>query len=373
VHVLDRARSARFVDTRTLAIGTGAGERRLSVERFILCASGRARRLACPGAEHALTHGDIWSLPSLPASVAIVGAAATGCQLASVFAAFGARVHLLEVAPRILAAEDELVSREVAAAFARRGIAIATGIGGVERIEQGEGGLRLRYAQGGPRSLSVEAVVSAIGWDGNADELNLAAAGVETTRSYVAVDDALRTSAPHIFAAGDLTGRMMLVQGAVHEGVLAAENAVLGAARSAAHGVVSHGGFTDPEYGAVGPTEARARAAGDCVAATVPYDDLDRGVIDGQTAGACKLLVSRASRRVLGAHIVGEQAVEVVQVVAAAVRAGQRVEDLTDFEFAYPTYTAIVGIAARRIARALGPAGAERPRGAEWEQASAGR
>ncbi len=108
--------------------------------------------------------------------------------------------------------------------------------------------------------------------------------------------------------------------------------------------------------------------------AVVPYADLDRGVIDGHAGGLCKLLVSRSTRHVLGAHIVGEQAVEIVQVVATAMRAGMRVEQLADLELAYPTFTAIVGLAARRIVRELGlvPVSAGRrenegPRAAEWE------
>jgi pyruvate/2-oxoglutarate dehydrogenase complex dihydrolipoamide dehydrogenase (E3) component len=87
--------------------------------------------------------------------------------------------------------------------------------------------------------------------------------------------------------------------------------------------------------------------------AVVPYADLDRGVIDGHPEGSCKLVASRSSRRVLGAHIVGEQAVEIVQLVAAAMAAGMRVEQLADLELAYPTFTAIVGLAARRLVRDL--------------------
>ena len=222
VRVFDRAGAARFVDAHTLALGGGGGTT-VRGEKLILCPGGRARRLAVPGGERALTHSDVWGLRALPASVAVVGAAATGCQLASVFAAFGARVQLLDAAPRILGTEDEIVSRGVAAAFARRGIAVVAGIDRVERIEPADGGLRLVYAQGGEaRSLAVGAVVAAVGWVGNLEDLNLAAAGVASERGYVTTDDTLRTSAPHVFAAGDLTGRLMLVQGATHEGALAA-------------------------------------------------------------------------------------------------------------------------------------------------------
>jgi len=373
VRVFERAGEARFVDPHTLALDGG---QELRGEKFVLCAGGHARRMDFPGGEHALTHSDVWTMEHLPSSVVVVGAAATGCQLASVFAAFGSRVRLLDVAPRILGGEDEAVSRGVAEAFGRRGIEILTGIGGIDRIEKEGGKLRLFYTQeNGARALDTEAVVLAVGWPGNVGSLNLDAAGVRTERGYVTVDDALRTSAPHVFAAGDVTGRMMLVQSATYEGALAAENAALGTGRGYRHAIVPHGGFTDPEYAGVGLTERQARdevGDADCAVIVVPYADLDRGVIDGRPEGSCKLVVSRSSRRVLGAHIVGEQAVEVVQLAAAAMRAGMPVEQLADLELAYPTFTAIVGLAARHIVRDLDPASSGRRASgrsgaAEWE------
>jgi pyruvate/2-oxoglutarate dehydrogenase complex dihydrolipoamide dehydrogenase (E3) component len=373
VRVFDRVGTAGFLDENTLTLDGGE---RLQGEKFILCNGGHARRIPFPGNEHALTHSDIWAMKKVPRSVAVVGGAATGCQLASIFAAFGARVWLLDVAPRILAAEDEAVSDGVAEAFGRRGIEIITRIGGIEGIEKRDGHLRLYYGENGKaHTLDTEAAVLAVGWSGNVEGLNLEAAGVETERGYVRVDDALRTSAPHVFAAGDITGRMMLVQSATHEGNLAAEQAVLGGEHSNRHEIVPHGGFTDPEYASVGLTERGARGEGyDCVVATVPYANLDRSVIDGYTEGFCKLVVDSNSRRILGAHIVGEQAVEVVQIMATAMRAEMPVERLADVEFAYPTFTAIVGLAARRILRALGLVAVsprwgipERTLGAEWE------
>jgi dihydrolipoamide dehydrogenase len=195
----------------------------------------------------------------------------------------------------------------------------------------------------------------AIGWPGNADTLNLEAANVASERGYVVVDDYLRTSAPHIFAAGDMNGRMMLVQSASYEAGIAAENAVLGVGQPHAHQIVPHGNFTDPEYASVGLTEEQARdVEGGYVVSVVPYADLDRAVIDDRTAGFCKLIASRDTHRILGAHIVGEQALEVIQLVAAGMTADMWVEQLAELELAYPTYTAIVGLAARQLVRQLG-------------------
>ena len=195
--------------------------------------------------------------------------------------------------------------------------------------------------------------------------LNLEAAGVRTDRRYVWTDDYFRTSAPHIFAAGDITGRVMLVQTAATAARLAAENAVLGAGQQQdpAAKIVPHGGFTEPEYASVGPTEEQARREQDSVVATIPYADLDRAVIDGRTEGFCKLIVSRETHRLLAAHVVGEQAVEIVHVVAAGMAADMWVEQLAELQIAYPTYTAILGLAARRIVKELGVM----PLSAEWQ------
>src|ERR671919_3194910 len=178
VHVFDGVGDARFLDSHTLALGNGSS---VQSEKFILCVGGHARRIPLPGSEHALTHSDVWTMKGLPESVAVIGGAATGCQLASVFAAFGSRVTLLEVSPRLLAAEDEAVSEGVTEAFGRRGIEIVTGIGGVEKVERENGRLHLFYTENEEtHALAAETVMFAVGWSGNVEGLNLEAVGVET-------------------------------------------------------------------------------------------------------------------------------------------------------------------------------------------------
>jgi pyruvate/2-oxoglutarate dehydrogenase complex dihydrolipoamide dehydrogenase (E3) component len=390
VTVYAEAGATHFIDEHTLALGDG---RLLQADRAILSVGGHARRINFPGSELALTHSDIWSLRDVPRSIAIVGGAATGCQLATIFSAFGTRVYLLETSARIQAREDEAVSQALAESFKTRGIEIITNIGGVDQIEpldapaetmkRPDAGAALRLwftQQGQTRPLEVDAVLLSVGWVGNIDDLNLAAVNVKTERGYVVVDDCFRTSNPNIFAAGDVTGRMMLVQSGQYEGRMAAENAVLGPGQPYKHLIVPHGGFTDPEYASVGLTEALARAAEpDCVVATVSYGDLDRAIIDDLTEGMCKLIVSQETHRILGAHVVGEQAVEAIQLIAAGMASGMWVEQLAELELAYPTYTSILGLAARRVAqqlgvmalapewRSLGVAGAPL---AEWERAA---
>jgi pyruvate/2-oxoglutarate dehydrogenase complex dihydrolipoamide dehydrogenase (E3) component len=194
-----------------------AGGMTFEAEKFILCAGGYARRLTFPGSDLAQTHSDVWSLDKLPKSVAIVGGAATGCQLASVLAAFGSNVWLFEIAPHLLSMEDSLISETIGETFSQRGIEIITGIGGVEKIEESDQGLILWYKlQDQVKQVTVDAVIMATGWPGNADSLNLEAAGVHNERGYVLVDEYLRSSASHIFAAGDITGRIPWRRPAIH-------------------------------------------------------------------------------------------------------------------------------------------------------------
>jgi pyruvate/2-oxoglutarate dehydrogenase complex dihydrolipoamide dehydrogenase (E3) component len=355
IAVYDKAGDAQFVDPHRIRLANG---RELTGRKFLIAVGGHARRPAFPGSEHALLHSDVWGLKRLPASVVMVGGGATGCQLASILAAFGCRVSLLEMAPRILAAEDALVSEAVTAEFVKRGIEVITQIGGIDRLEKPDANrddliLVLRDATGAERRLAADAVILSVGWPGNLDRLNLAAAQVAVNGSYVQVDDSLRTSQPHIYAAGDITGRMMLVQTAGHQARLAVENALAGSALVDDKRVVPHGGFTDPEYASVGLTEEKARQTTPCAVATVPYADLDRAVIDDQPEGFCKLIVHRDTRLLIGAHVVGEQAVEVVQIVATAMAAQMPIEALAVMEFAYPTYAAVIGLAARQLAREL--------------------
>jgi pyruvate/2-oxoglutarate dehydrogenase complex dihydrolipoamide dehydrogenase (E3) component len=363
--------AARFVGPNLLS----AGQETISARRVILACGGHARRLGIPGSELALTHSDVWGMRRLPHSMAIVGAAATGVQLASIFAAFGTAVTLLEVAPRIIPGEDADISSALASGLTANGVRVLTGIRSVEEIRSHGRGLALRYRdEGDAHDLEVDAVILAVGWPGNIEEIGLDAVGVRTERGYVLVDDELRTSVPHVWAAGDVTGRMMLVQSATHEGRVAAENALGSTRRALPQTIVAHGGFTDPEYGSIGVSEAAARG-GEVVVGRVAYADLDRAVIDRRTEGFCKLVVSRATRQVIGAHVVGEQAVEVVQIAAAAMAAGMPVQRLAEVEFAYPTFTSIVGLAARQVVHAL-RLGSDaddweamgRPRQSEWER-----
>src|SRR5690606_27339899 len=158
----------------------------------------------------------------------------------------------------------------------------------------------------------------------------------------------------------------------------AVENALGHGQHKAQHKLVPHGGFTDPEYGSVGVTEQQMSSE-QAATVVVPYADMDRAVIDGLPVGFCKLIVDRGTRQIIGAHVVGEQAVEVVQMITAGMAGNLRIEQYADLEFAYPTFAAIVGLAARQLARELGvlevapewlALGQIDKRGSEWERSS---
>ncbi len=376
ITVYSPAGNARFIDAHTLQT---ANRGEVRGKNFILCVGGHARQLPFPGAEYALTSSTVWDLKHAPQSVAIIGGGATGCQFASVFEDFGASVTILDIAPRILLTEDIDVSKEINRQFQQRGIRIETGIHSVERIERknGQSVVLYRDSNGSAQTLPVDVVLASVGWPGNIDHLGLESAGVETNHGYVTVNDYLRTSANHIYAAGDITGRSMLVQSAGYQARIAVENALLSYTQLARERLVPHGGFTDPEYGGVGLTEAEAQLHHDVVTATIPFAVLDRAVIDDRKTGFCKLVVDRRTNRVLGAHVVGEHAVEIVSMVSAGMAGSLHVLQLADIELAYPTFVAIVGLAARQVVRELGtiqviPEWRELKQkyGAEWEQAN---
>ena len=170
-------------------------------------------------------------------------------------------------------------------------------------------------------------------------------------RGCVSVDEYLRTSAPNVFAAGDITGRMMLVPQAVRDGFVAGTNAAGTQRLALAETVNPIGSFTDPEYAQVGLTEAKARESHDVQIAVGRFDETTRPILDGRTRGFCNSLIHRPSRSILGCHIVGERAVEVVQMAAIAMAAGMPVDDLAALPLSFPTYANVLGRAALRAVR----------------------
>ncbi|HEY4854573.1 MAG TPA: NAD(P)/FAD-dependent oxidoreductase [Streptosporangiaceae bacterium] len=340
-----------FVDPHTVA----AGDKRIwSADRIILAVGGHAGRLPIPGADLALTYEDIPSLATLPDHVAVVGGADTGCQIASILADLGVTVSLFEAGPTLVPAADPSVSAELGHAFRARGMKVHTDTL-VEMLRAHGNAIHIDYRSGiATGQLAVDAVFFAVGWPANLSHLALDAADVHAEPGMIPVDDYLRTSVEHIFAAGDVNGRSMLVQTARMEGRIAATNAVLGPTRHATYEVVPSGSFTDPEYGRVGLTETQAAQHHDTIVGIARYDDLLRPVADGRSEGFCKLIADRRTHAILGAHVLGEYSAETVQTVAACMAAGMTIEQVAELQLAFPTFTEAVSMAAQKICRILG-------------------
>jgi len=352
VTVHEHAGVARFTDGHTIKTESGL---KLQAEKIIICTGGVSRKLSVPGFELTNTHSDAWGLSSVPPSMLVLGAGATGVQVASIFNAFGSRIQLFQTGPRILPTEDTDVSAVVAGAFRKAGIAIHENISAVESFEKTPTGVRMIFSRDDIRdSAEATLAVVAVGWVADTAGLSLDLTGVESnSRGFVKVDKYMRTSAPHIFAAGDVTGRLMLVPQAVRDGFVAATNAVQGSTMTIGDPVSPIGSFTDPEYAQVGLTEAKARETHDVETVVLHFDSTTRTIIDGHEIGFCKLIVDRKTKMMLGCHVVGERAVEITQVAAIAIARGMRVDELAHIPLSFPTYAGILARVAASAARKL--------------------
>ena len=352
VELFEHAGTAEFADARTIRSASAPA---LRGERIVICSGGISRALDVPGAELTVTPADAFSLTAVPKSTIVIGAGATGAQVASIFHALGSSVTICQAGPRIVASEDADVSDAVAAAFREDGMAIYQGFGRIERLDRAARGVSVTLAGAQHAPLEAELVVCAIGWTADTDSLNLKAAGVETNaRGFIEVDDSLRTSALHVYAAGDVIGRSMLVPQALRDGFIAGNNAAGVEPLTLQTGVEPIGSFTDPEYAKVGLTEEQARGEYDAIVSRASYAETTRPIIDGRTRGFCKLVIDRGTRRILGCHIVGERAVEVAQMAAIAMTGAMTVDMVARIPLSFPTYANVFGRAALRAIRELG-------------------
>jgi pyruvate/2-oxoglutarate dehydrogenase complex dihydrolipoamide dehydrogenase (E3) component len=334
--------NARFLDARTLEIQDKKGKRLLHARKFILATGTKAKIPAILGLSDVpyLTHETIYDLPSLPRSLAILGGGPIACEFAQAFARFGAKVTILQKNERLLPREDGEISAALQERLQNDLVQIFLGAQ-TSKIEKIEDKIRLSFeVDGQTHNIEAGHLLLATGKEAQ-DTVNFQAAGVQMNEKGVIVDEHLKTTAPHIWACGDITGAYLFTHVAEYQGKIAAQNALLPVKAKADYRIVPWTTFTDPEVAHLGLTEEEARQAHGAVKIyKMPFDHLDRAIIEGETSGFLKAICTQ-SGRLVGAHIIGPQAGELIHTLVPAVRDGALIQELAETIHVYPTLSEI--------------------------------
>jgi dihydrolipoamide dehydrogenase len=298
-----------------------------------------------------LTSDTVWSLETLPKRLAVIGAGAIGVEMAQIFQDFGCKVTLLEAQDRILAEVEAEIAGTLAAILNEEPRLDVHTSAAVSRIGGKPGDMKLAYtdADGKKRNLTVDYVIMATGKRPVLDALDLAAAGVASDNSVVTTDNRCRTSVPHIFAVGDVSGGLMLAHTAAQQGRVAA-GTILGENRKYDQdkdcGVI----FSRPQAAFVGLSMEQARAGGiDAVEAKVPMSIDAKAMINNETHGMIKIVADKATHRVIGVHFLADHADTLIGEAIMMVSAGLTLEQVAEAIHAHPTQTELFGDLARRL------------------------
>jgi dihydrolipoamide dehydrogenase len=295
-----------------VSVETSAGQQTLSAETVIL-ATGSVPR-AIPGVEfggRVIGTEQAWALQELPARLAVIGAGASGAEIASGFARLGSEVLLLEALERLLPSEDADISRLVERGLKRQGIQVHTATP-VQDVKGGKDSVSFSY---GDQTAEVDYLVICAGRGADIDGLGLTEAGVELDqRGLVKVDGALHTSRKGVYAIGDLVAGPALAHKASDEGVIAAEDSAGLQTHPIAYVDIPRATFCTPNVGSFGLTEAQAKEQGyDVIVGKVPYGAVGGGIVYGDRSGMVKLVGESKYGELLGGHIVGARATELIQ------------------------------------------------------------
>jgi dihydrolipoamide dehydrogenase len=340
--------TASFKGPRTLDVRLPDGTARDLAAPKTIIATG-SRPLALPGipfdGKSVLSPDDLTVMDAVPGRFLIVGAGVIGCEMALIFRSLGSEVIVVEKAGRALLGQDHDVSALITREFKKRDIRLLVETG-LERVETAPEG-RVRALLSGGEAIEADRVMVGVGRRPNTEEINLAAAGITPgPRGEIQVNEHMQTSVPGIYAAGDVLARFMLSSMAVVEARIAVENA-MGLSVKMDYACAPWGIYTDPEVGSVGLTEEWARAGGgEIVIGECGYNDLVRSCLDANITGFFKLIFDRATRRLVGAHVAGQDAAEIIHFAALAVKLGARAEDIRDMVYNHPTVSEGFGKAA---------------------------
>jgi dihydrolipoamide dehydrogenase len=298
--------------------------------------------------ESVITSDDAVLLKRIPKSLLIVGAGVIGSEFAFIYRAFGAEVTMVEMLPRALSTEDVDMSDIIEREFKKSKIKLIVNVK-LDMVEKAGDGMMVATLSTG-QQIRTEMILVSIGRSMNSEGLGLENVGVNTgKRSEIIVDEKMETSIPGVYAIGDVTGKIMLAHVASHQGLVAVENS-LGGAESMDYTVVPSGIFTMPEIGSVGLREQQAIDQGvKCRVGRFPYRALGKAHAMGEITGLVKIIADEATDKVLGVHVCGAHATDMVHEGALAILTGVTTRQLGHMIHAHPTLAEAVMEAAADV------------------------
>ena len=332
---------ASFVDAHTVVVRTAAGDERIEGDAFIIATGSRPRipQWCTPDGERILTTRECYPPKIFPKSIAVVGSGVTGVEFVHMFASFGAQVSLIVSRQQVLPGKDPEAAAVLEETFLSRGVELLKGAR-AESIERSGDEVIVKCSDG--REVRATHAVLAIGSEPNVEGLNLEAAGVELdSRGYINIDRHCQTNVGHIYAAGDVSGKLPLSSVASMQGRKIAEHLMVGTKSNHRHldyDKAASAIFTEPELADVGLAEAEAFSSGRKIRVTkVPFSSTAKALIHNDPRGFVKLISDPNTGVVLGGSIVGRHAGELISVVALAVTANLKVADLLDSLLVHPS------------------------------------
>jgi dihydrolipoamide dehydrogenase len=323
----------------------------VSAKHVILATGSRPRDLPFLPIDHERVWDstDAMIPKATPKTLAVVGAGAIGCEFADVYAAFGTQVTLIEVAGRILPLEDRDCSAVVEKSYRKRGMEVLTGTM-LESAEIGVDGVKLtvKTSRGETRIIEAERVLSAIGRVPNTEGIGLEEQGVKMTeRGFPDVDRQMRTSVPGVYAIGDLAGPPLLAHKGSHEGVACVEGIHGDPHAGIDYGNIPNCTYCHPEVASVGLTEEQAREGGhDVEVGVFPWSANGRALTAGETEGFVKIIRDKKYSELLGAHIVGPHATELIAEFVVGRHLEATAEEMDRAMHPHPTLSEAIGEAA---------------------------
>jgi dihydrolipoamide dehydrogenase len=325
----------------TVATCGGAGDSQVQARNVILATGSEAKML--PGLKpgsRILTNIEILAMEQVPKSLIVIGAGAVGMEFSSMFRTFGAEVTIVEFLPRVVPVEDEEISKELTRLFKKRRIDVNTGAR-VEKVEETETGVRVTYtdANGNEQVKEAEKVLVAVGRAGQTGDIGLEKTKVELERGLVKVNEAQETAEPGVFAIGDIVlGLPQLAHVGAMAGLVAAAKIAGKPFRPIRHDRIPGCTYTEPQIGSVGLTETQAKEKGyEVKVGKFPFAGNSKATIVGSHDGFVKVVADAKSGTILGVHILGPQATELIAEAVAVLELGGTVEQLMFTIHAHPT------------------------------------